>query len=398
MAVILQLGAGELMRHSIQQIQAMGHQVYAIDKNPAAPAFAVADGHAPIDLVDTGAITDYARKINADAILAVNEAGVMSAAYASQSTGLRGLHPDVAIKALDKGKMRRAWQEAGLSQPEFILVRNREEIAGAAENIDYPIILKPTMNWGSRGVSVARTEGELEWSIKLADDNRKPDTDFSVEQYIEGLEMTIEGLVYNDEVIILAKSDKILQEHARYRVDQSLHYPAKLPGAVLQKVDDLFIQAVKALNLNNCALHCEMRVADGQPYLIEMAARPGGGHIFGQIVEAVSGVSMPQALVSILLDTPYDLYPKYQQGAVYRFFVPPSGLFMGVEGIEQARALDGVLDFGFSMKTGTKVEPYADGAARPGYCVTRANTREEAIAIADLAVASLRYQMVMSHE
>ena len=33
MAVILQLGAGELMRHSIRQIQALGHQVFAVDKN-----------------------------------------------------------------------------------------------------------------------------------------------------------------------------------------------------------------------------------------------------------------------------------------------------------------------------------------------------------------------------
>lgn len=393
MAVILQLGAGELMRHSIQQIQAMGHEVYAVDKNPSAPAFAITDGYAPIDLVDVDGISDYARKIGANAILAVNEAGVLSAAYASQKLGLRGLDPHVAIKALDKGKMRQAWQAAGLSQPEFVLAKNREEIAPAADKINYPVILKPTMNWGSRGVSVAENAEDLEWSIELAEANRKPDTDFSVEQYIDGIEMTVEGLVYNGEIIILAKSDKILQEHARYRVDQSLHYPANFSETILKSVDDLFIGAVRALNLNNCAIHCEMRIAGDQAYLIELAARPGGGHVFGQIVKAVSGVSMPQAVASILLDEPYDLHPKYQRGAVYRFFTPPPGLFMGVEGIEAARAIDGVLDFGFSMKVGTKVEPYADGASRPGYCVTQGKTREEAIAIADKAVGMMRYRM-----
>src|SRR5688572_16762838 len=116
MAVILQLGAGELMKHSIRQIQALGHKVYAIDKNPDAPAFAVADGHAAIDLVDVDAIRDYAREIGAKAILAVNEAGVLSAAQISQDLGLGGLHPDTAIKALDKGMMRQAWETAKLSQ------------------------------------------------------------------------------------------------------------------------------------------------------------------------------------------------------------------------------------------------------------------------------------------
>ena len=52
------------------------------------------------------------------------------------------------------------------------------------------------------------------------------------------------------------------------------------PVDVLEKVDTLFKDAARALDLNNCALHCEMRVQDGQPYLIEMAGRPGGGHVF----------------------------------------------------------------------------------------------------------------------
>lgn len=393
MATILQLGAGELMKHSIRQIQAMGHEVYAIDKNPNAPAFDIVDGYKPIDLVDTDGITSYAREIGADAILAVNEAGVLSAAKASKRLGLRGLDPEIVIKALDKGKMRQAWQKASLPQPKFVLAQNPEDIPSAVAQIGYPIVIKPTMNWGSRGVSVAETAEDLDWSINFAAQNRKAGTDFSIEEYIVGIELTIEGLIDNDEVIILAKSDKILQSHARYRVDQALHYPANLSDEVLRKVDRLFIQAAQALELNNCALHCEMRIANDEPYLLEMAARPGGGHIFGQIVEAVSGVSMPQALISILLDSDFDKYPKYQHGAVYRFFTPPLGTFMAVEGIDEARSIEGVLDFGFHMPSGTKVEPYADGASRPGYCITTGKTREDAIAIAEKALATLRYKM-----
>ncbi len=393
MAVILQLGAGELMKHSIRQIQAMGHEVYVIDKNPNAPAFDIADGYQAIDLIDVDGITQYAKEISADAIIAVNEAGVLSAAKASKLLGLRGLDPEIAIKALDKGKMRQAWQKAGLSQPRFMLTNNADDIPDFASVIGYPVVVKPTMNWGSRGVSVAETADDLAWSMEFAANNHKTGTDFSVEEYIDGIEMTIEGIVYNREIIILAKSDKILQHHPRYRVDQSLHYPANLPDTILDKVDKLFIQAVEALNLNNCALHCEMRIKDEQPYLLEMAARPGGGHIFGQIVEAVSGISMPQALTNILLNEDFEKYPRYQHGAVYRFFTPPSGIFMGVDGLEEVRAMEGVLDFGFHMQVGTKVEPYADGASRPGYCVTSVQTREEAIAIAEKAVATLRYKM-----
>src|SRR5690606_19557224 len=99
------------------------------------------------------------------------------------------------------------------------------------------------------------------------------------------------------------------------------------------------------------------------------------------------------ALASILLDLPYELHPIYQRGAVYRFFTPPSGVFLGADGIHKARALEGILDFGFTMQAGTKVEPYADGAARPGYCVATGNTRDEAIEIAEKAISMMTYTM-----
>ena len=79
----LQLGAGRLMRHSLRQLRASGLSVHALDRNPHAPGFAEADGFAAIDIADAKGIASYARSIAAEAILAVNEAGVLGAARAS---------------------------------------------------------------------------------------------------------------------------------------------------------------------------------------------------------------------------------------------------------------------------------------------------------------------------
>jgi biotin carboxylase len=392
MATILQLGAGELMKHSIRQIQAMGHQVYVLDKNPNAPSFAIADGHAPIDLVDIDSIINYAQKIGASAIIAVNEAGVLSAAHASQRLGLRGLNPDTAIKALDKGMMRQAWQKAKLSQPDFILVDSAKKIPAAAEKIGYPLIIKPTMNWGSRGISRVESPDDLQWSMNFAAKHQR-NGNIIVEQCIDGTEMTIEGLSQDGFVSILAKSDKEHQPHPKFRVAMGLNYPAKFDHAILKQADGLIVNAAKALGIDHCAIHAEAMVLEGKVYLIEMGARPGGGHIFGQIVEAASGVCMPQALTNILLGENVDIRPKHQNGAVYRFFAPQPGIFQSAEGVEEARKIEGVLDFGFHMEAGTVVDAIEGDADRPGYCVTTGATREEAMAIADKAVATMRYTM-----
>ena len=95
---ILQLGAGTWMKWTIRRLRGLGYRVFAADRNPDAPAFAEADGHAPVDIIDAAAIEAYARDIRADLVMVVNGAGVISGAHASERLGLPALPVDVAIR------------------------------------------------------------------------------------------------------------------------------------------------------------------------------------------------------------------------------------------------------------------------------------------------------------
>ncbi|CAF0728514.1 unnamed protein product [Rotaria sordida] len=126
---------------------------------------------------------------------------------------------------------------------------------------------------------------------------------------------------------------------------------------------------------------------------VEMAARPGGGHIFGFIVEAVSGISMPVALVKILCGEQPDIIPKYNHGSTYRFFAPPQGIFKRVDNLKEAGNIDGVLELGFDMQPGTVVNAIAGDADRPGYMVTKAEDRNASIAVSDKVLQTLQFIM-----
>jgi biotin carboxylase len=286
--------------------------------------------------------------------------------------------------------MRECWREADLPQPAFQIIETESEIPRAASEIGYPIILKPAMNWGSRGVSLVVEPAELSWAIGFARPHCRNGR-FVVEQYLQGTEMTIEGLVQKRVPRILAKSDKEAQSHPKYRVAMALNYPASFERWQLESADNLVSKAVLALGVENGAFHCECMVNNEGVYLVELGARGGGGHIFGQIVEAVSGICMPQALVRILLGDAVDIAPRYQRGACYRFFAPPSGVFRSVRGVEEARSLPGIMDFGFSMEPGTVVGPIAGDADRPGFVVATGATREEAVATAERALGLVSY-------
>lgn len=387
---ILQLAAGPMQVRSIQVLQEAGYEVYAADANPDAPGFAVADGSAAINILNCEEVADYAKSVQADLILAVIEAGLYEAAEASQQLGLPGIAPDIALRNLDKGIMRDCWKRAGLLQPEYFIGKTNEELFDAAKAIGYPLIVKPTQGWGSRGVSQVRGEPDLEWAIEFARENSRTHQ-IIIEELIHGTEMTIEGLVQDGKVQVLAKSDKEHQEHERFCVAMALNYQAGFEKSVLDEADRKMNRALEALGLENGAFHCECMVNEAGIYLLESGARGGGGHIYSTIVEAASGVRMPVAQVRILLGEEVDIRPRFQRDVCYKFFSPPCGIFQEIRGLDESKKMPGILDMGFQVEPGTCVEAIPGDADRPGFVVASGATREEAIERADRAILNLTY-------
>jgi len=379
------------MTHSIELLQRAGWVVHALDRDATAPGLALADAAAVVDPADAGAVTAYAGAVRADVILALNDAGVPSAAIAGRRLGVGGIDQEAALRCVDKGLMRDAWDAAGLPQPRY-RVAGVEKVAAAAQELGFPLVLKPTTGSGSRGVSLVRSEEDLRPAMELAEAGARANR-FIVEEWLAGTEMTVEGLVQQGRPYVLAKSDKVAQVHPRFRVAMALNYPASFPEEVLRKTDELAGRAALALGIRDGAFHLECMVDGTDVSLVEMAGRPGGGAIFSRIVEAVSGVCMPQALVSILAGEPVEVPADPPLGACYKFFSPPSGIYRSVRGLDEARRMPGVLDIDFNLAPGTVVGAIATDMGRPGALVTRGADRAEAIDNAERAVASLRFHV-----
>jgi biotin carboxylase len=389
---VLQLGGGVLMARSIQKIQELGYEVFCVDMNAQAPAFAYAEGHAAVNISDVEGVGKYADEIGADVVLALNDAGVLPAVYANKKRGLKCYDPEQVKYFTDKGYMRERWKEFGVAQPNFQICTTAEEISSAIRQIGFPCIVKPCMMWGSRGVSKVNSENDIAFATQFAMENARG-ARYIVEEFMSGTEVSVEGLFKNGTAYILAKADKELQQHDNYRVTVQINYEAALSASILQEIDELVAKAGSAMGFESGALHAECMVTAEGVKMIEMAGRPGGGHIFGAIVEAVSGVSMPQALTQILLGDDIDPRAKHHRGACYKFFNAPEGVFRRVEFISQAAAMPGIIDLGFTMAEGTVVRTMDHGANRPGYVVSEGINRAEAMSRAEAAFASLKFHM-----
>lgn len=390
----LVLGAGFYYARSLRKIRQGGYYVIAVDRDAQAPGAIEADEFHPIDISDAEGVLALARVCKPHCVVPLNEFGMRTHAVVCKALGLPGVEPEQAEAVIDKAAMRKTWQKASLAQPVFRVVQTAEQAYQAAKEIGFPCVVKPADSGGSgRGVLILNHEDELEEGYQFARPYARND-ELLIEEFIPGIEMTIEGLCFRGEHRILAMSDKFKPD-LRTRVATSLNYPAAFDLPTTKRVAILVNDAVASLGLMNCATHTEVIVTpEGVPYLVEMGARGGGGHIFSTIVEAVSGVNMPLALADLLCGREPDWNPQGCYGACYRFFAPSrQGTITAINGLEDARKLNGVLDIGMFKRIGDQVEELLNSQARSGFVVTTGPDRDSAWALANRVEQMVQIQV-----
>jgi biotin carboxylase len=390
---VLVLGAGLYFKKTLEEVKKGGYYVIGVDRNPDAEGKVVADEFFPVDIVDQEAVLALARDKGIHGIMNLNEFGSRTASYVARALGLNH-HEEQTVEATnDKGLMRDVWAAAALSMPRYRYFTNEADVFQHIQYVGYPAILKPADSGGSgRGISVVRSESDLQWAVDFARSYARNGR-FILEQFIEGTELTIESFSINGRAHILAMSDKVKPD-LRTRVATSLNYPALLADDVREKVEELVRAAVMALGIKNGVGHTEVIVtAGGQPFLVETAARGGGGHIFHTIIEAVSGINAPVLQAKWLTNDMLEIGKIGSNGCCYRFFNPPHGILKAVKNIEAATRIPGVVDLGIAKKPGDEVGNLENSLHRAGFVVTAGKGRQEAIDVADKVEKTIVFEV-----
>lgn len=168
----------------------------------------------------------------------------------------------------------------------------------------YPAIVKPSRDSGASWL-VSRVDGPdelLAYRRRLAEAGHA-DTELIVEEYLPGVEFSVDGPVVGGRFHPLLAVEKPEHDHVRHH-DAGLEFHPPEQDHVREGVRAL-CERVDAfctdLRLDQCWLHFEGRsTEDGRTELIEINPRPGGGMIPEAVLE-ISGIDAVGALVSMAL-------------------------------------------------------------------------------------------------
>ena len=313
MKKIMILGASILQKPAIDKAKEMGLSVVAVDMNPKAVGFRREDIEKEyISTIDTSKVLEAAKKHRIDGIMTLaTDMPMRTIAVIAKEMGLPGISEEVAVKATNKGDMRKALAKACVPIPHYFQVSTKKDFITAVNEIrasGYKCIVKPADNAGSRGVVLltdfleSSLENVYSYSKKFSRSG-----DLLVEEYMEGPEVSVETLSIRGKCYIIQITDKLTTE-APYFVEMGHSQPSALSPEVKQMIKEVTVKANGAIGIIDGPSHTEIKVTKEGPKIVELGARLGGDNITTHLVPLSTGIDMVEKSIRIALGEKPDIY------------------------------------------------------------------------------------------
>lgn len=371
---ILIFGVGELQRSIIRRAKLKG--LFTIGIDPCADAVCKDE----VDAFEIVGGQDYegtmavAKKYGISAIVtAATDKPLVMMALVAKELQLPFFSVETAQWSTDKYQMKQRFMEGGVHCARGRLIAKAEE----AEDLCYPLIVKPRDNSGSRGVKLCRSKEELQESLQEALQYSHLDT-VLVEEYIEGQEYSIEGLHYEGKSEVIQFTEKTTTEFP-YNVELAHKQPANLTETQKDRIRDLISKIAQCMHFENCASHTELKISDRGIIVIETSPRLGGDYITSTLVPLSTGINMEDQLLNIALGETVDTQTGHvDKASGVSYFCLPQGVVKRIEPkINEVANWPGVYNFELKLKEGDEVNQITSSLNRYGGFICHAKTREE---------------------
>ncbi len=321
-------------------------------------------------------LVDFAVERPIDAIVPVDDQGVLIAALAAARLGLAHNPPAAAAATRNKAMLRRALARSEVPQPRFGLA-TRDETAGVAEQVGFPVVVKPLSLSGSQGVIRADDPEEAraaEERIRriLGSTGADPNQPLLVECFQPGPEIAVEGILYGGDLDVLAVFDKPDAPDGPAFEETILVTPSRLHPEVLDEAVAVARRATLALGLLEGPVHIELRVTDGRPWILEVAARSIGGLCGRSLRFGLMGTSLEVLLLRHAVGRPKpELHREHGAAGAMMLPIPRAGILDGIDGTEEALAVPGITDLELTVPPGTRIVPPPEGDRYLGFLFAR---------------------------
>ena len=276
----------------VQALRQAGHEVVAVDTARGVLAGAderkllesgvsrVPPEQADLDLLATGDATALTRapELNDVDVLFLalhggsGEDGTLQALLELVGIPYTGSGPLASAMAMDKDITKRLARFAGIPTPDWLMAPATE--ADVERSLGWPVVVKPSKQGSTLGLSVVKRPGGLRAALDLAFEY---DDEVMLERFIPGRELTV-PILGEDTLPVgeIISKNEIFDYEAKYQPGMAEEiFPADIPDDVAAEAARLAMATHVALKLEGFS-RVDFRLDDaGRLWLLEVNTLPG---------------------------------------------------------------------------------------------------------------------------
>jgi biotin carboxylase len=365
----------------------MGLDVWLVAHGPALPTNSKLfqsihiDLHQPDAAVETILAAAGGRDIAG--VVATDDSTVEIAANVAAALNLPHNPLSAAACSRRKDLARARLQAAKLPVPAHQCLNLDNALEPQLVGQRYPCVIKPVAFSGSRGVIRADSQDELmaacaRVQTMLGDaENPEERTILLVEDYIPGMEIAVEAILHRGKLIVLTIFDKPDPLEGPYFEETYYITPTALALDMQGCVANRVAQACAAYGLTEGPVHAELRVHEGEAWILEVASRTIGG-CCARLLRYGAGHTLEELVIAQAVGQSLKPQTSDQAGGVLMIPTPRAGILRRVEGVMSAMRIKYVEDLEISLREGSRLVPLPEGNRYLGFIFARAPSSAQA--------------------
>ncbi|ATY85146.1 carbamoyl-phosphate synthase large subunit [Kyrpidia spormannii] len=286
--------------HAVWALQKAGYEAVIVNNNPETVStdFNTADRlyFEPLHVED---VMHVIRRENPVGVLvqfggqtAIN----LAAALAARGVRILGTDLEQIDRAEDREKFDELLADLGLSRPRGRTAWSLEEARRAAQDLGYPLLVRPSYVLGGRAMQIVDQPEELEGYLREAFE-AGPDRPVWIDRYIQGTEVEVDAVCDGEDVLIPGIMEHI-ERAGVHSGDSIAVYPAKsLSPAMKARIVDATERIARALEVKGL-INIQFVIRNDELYVLEVNPRSSRTVPF---LSKVTGVPMVEAAVRSIL-------------------------------------------------------------------------------------------------
>lgn len=318
MKKLLLLGGLRYLLPVIEAAHQQGYYVITADYLPNNYAHKFSDEYINVSITDQEAVLKEAQKRKIDGVISFAvDPGVVTSAYVQEQMNLPAFGPYESVKILqNKDLFRQFLKDNGFNVPNAKGYGSLEEVLNDVNNLNYPVIVKPTDSAGSKGVKRVDNKSELRSAAENAFANALKGK-IIIEDFIEpeGCTSDSDSFSVDGEMKFITFSAQRFDNNASNPYTPSAYsWPSTFTDKQQEYLKSELQRLISLLKMKTTVYNIETRIGkDGKAYIMEVSPR-GGGNRLSEMVKLSTGVDFITASVRAAVGDSVNIHPAPLNG------------------------------------------------------------------------------------